>query len=1152
MERSEPKIPFVNLHGHSVAGSLFDAIGYPQEHMDYAYQNGCNALALTDHGNMNGLSYQVLHAKKMKSDGKDFKPIYGVEAYFNPSIEEWQKAYEEDKENRKKKDEDNSLSVEDEAASKKAMWSILNRRRHLILLAQNEKGLENLFKLVSKSYTRPYFFKYPRVDYDLLKQHSEGVIAASACLGGVYAGCLWENREGGEEAVLNAMREVTEKMLDIFGDRWYGELQWNNVPEQHELNKYIIQMHKEYGIKLISTCDSHYPNPDAWRTREAYKRIGYIVKRWKKEIEEIPQHVDEIGYELYPKNGDQVWESYLKYTEECDVEYEDEIVHQSIKETYDIAHDRIDSFFPDNTVRLPDFVVPDGVTDDEALRELVFDGLRSVVGEDATPEYVDRIEHELTVLSKQKFSRYFLTMNMIKDVANDMGLNGPGRGSAAGSLVAYCLGITQVDPLKYGLLFSRFLRADSKDFPDIDFDVPRPMELKEKLIDMWGADCVAPISNWNTLQLKSLVKYVSKLYQVKYSEVDKVTKVMLFEATPAAKKAHGIKAGVYTPTWEEVMKYSPTLKSFLSNYPDVKIHILGLLGQRQSCSRHAGGVIISEDIPSRMPLIQSGGVIQTPWSEGQNVRHLEPMGFIKFDLLGLASLRMIEGCIRRILQRYHDIEEPTTEEIREYYDQTLHPDAVDFNDESVYKNIFREGKWGGIFQFTETGAQDLCKRVQPSNLIDISTITSIYRPGPLSAKVDLDYLEAKKDPESVKYIHPIHKEITEETYGFLIFQEQIALLAHKLGKDISLDEGNKLRKLFTKKGTGSKNDLKESLHLRFVTGCHEKGVSHHDANELWKTFEYFSGYGFNKSHAVAYSMIGFQCAWLMNYYPSEWMASFLDKDLSKDKDRRQKGINIAKSHGYDIKKPNVNESGMFWEVSKDDSNTLVQPLANIDGVGDKAIQELLVHRPFTVIEDLLFNEELDYRRVNKRVLDSLTRCGALNDLVDDRFNGLKHFWSTVAVDRVKTEKKFNENIELYSEEGEFTEEEMIEYEVRLTGLFPIDKIVSDDLLVAFSSFKIIPVSDYSTALENADDPEECPRGVWFVPLKKIEKKTSRGKLYWILEVIDSNSNMSRIKCWSIRETDILHVNRPYIVEGIDYSPQWGFSVRSAKAFKLVG
>ena len=249
-------------------------------------------------------------------------------------------------------------------------------------------------------------------------------------------------------------------------------------------------------------------------------------------------------------------------------------------------------------------------------------------------------------------------MKSISDVANTMMLSGPGRGSAAGSLVAYALGITQVDPIKYGLLFSRFLRSDATDYPDIDYDVSDSMLLKDKLIEMWGEDTVAPISNWNTLQLRSLVKDISKHYNIPFTEVNNVTHVMMAEATPEAKRKHGIKAGVYTPTFEEVMEYSDSLSRFLQKYPQVKSHILGLVGQRRSCSRHAGGVVIAENLDASMPLINSKGVRQTPWSEGQNVRHLEPMGFIKFDLLGLSTLKMMEGCIEHILQRHFKVEEP--------------------------------------------------------------------------------------------------------------------------------------------------------------------------------------------------------------------------------------------------------------------------------------------------------------------------------------------------------------------------------------------------------------------------------------------------------------------------------------------------------------
>ena len=330
---------------------------------------------------------------------------------------------------------------------------------------------------------------------------------------------------------------------------------------------------------------------------------------------------------------------------------------------------------------------------------------RGVEGEDLHqhPEYVSRLKEELGVISERGFSKYFLTMKAIADKATGAQLTGAGRGSAAGSLVAYVLDITQVDPIKYGLLFSRFLRKDAKDYPDIDYDVSDPMSLKELLIDEWGENTVVPITNWNTLQLRSLVKDISKFYGVPFTEVNKVTSVMLKEATPKAKRARGQTAGVYNPTFQEVMDYSETLQKFLAKYPKVKTHVNTLYGQIRSASRHAGGVVIADDLHRHMPLINSGGVRQTPWSEGQNVRHLEPLGFIKFDILGLASLRMVEGCIKHILQRHHNIAEPSFNDIKEYYEANLHPDVINLDDEGVYKNVFHKGRWAGIFQFTEKG-----------------------------------------------------------------------------------------------------------------------------------------------------------------------------------------------------------------------------------------------------------------------------------------------------------------------------------------------------------------------------------------------------------------------------------------------------------------
>lgn len=1135
-QRTNSTIPFVGLHAHSVAGSIFDGLGFPQDHMDFAYENGMNALALTDHGNMNGFSWQVLHARKMNEGGKDFKPIFGCEAYFIPSITEWRKEYDKALEDKKEaakvsEDETSGTTIENETETKKASNSILSRRRHLVLLAQNQTGLNNLFKLVSDSYREENYYRYPRIDYDMLRKHSEGIIASSACLGGVYAGCYWENREKGSQAVLDAMREVTRNMVSIFGDRWYGELQWNNIAEQHELNNYVIKMKEEFGINLISTADSHYPNPNAWKDRELYKRLGWLGSGrpdWANESE-LPSGVEEIGYELYPKNGDQMWQAYKNYSSALGVEYDDDLVMNSITETHNIAYNRIERFEPDTTVRLPNFVVPAGETDDSALEKFAMEGLRKK-SLHTNNQYVDRLRYELSVIADRGFSKYFLTMNQIASISNEHMLTGPGRGSAAGSLVAYALEITQIDPIKYDLLFSRFLRADATDYPDIDFDVADPMVIKDVLINKWGDNTVVPISNWNTLQLKSLIKDISKLYAIPFTEVNKVTGRMMSEATPLAKQKHGMKAGVYTPTFEEVKEFSPTLQAFLRTYPDVANHIDALYGQVRSCSRHAGGVVVAEDLDKYMPLISSKNVRQTPWSEGQNVRHLEPLGFIKFDILGLSTLRMIEGAIRHILKRHHGVENPTYKDIRKYYDEKLHPDVLDLNDKKVYKNVFHNGKWAGVFQFTENGVQKLCKQAKPNNIIDLSAITSIYRPGPLSAGVDKDYIEAKEAPLLIDYYNPEYKNVTSETYGFLIFQEQIALLAHKLGKNITLDEGNSLRKVLTKKGTGKTDKVLQSLYDRFIEGCVEKGMTSKAANDLWEKFKFFSGYGFNKSHAVCYSIISYQCAWLLTYYQAEWLAAFLDKEPET---KKEKAISIAKSFGYGIEPLNINTSGVYWEIS-DDGSSLIQPLTSIKGLGEAAIDEIFKGRPFRTVEDFLFNDKMRYSKLNKKTLDVLVRSGTMNSLIDSRFTGKKHFWSAIAVDRPRKPKNLDENITAYAPEGDFTAEEEIQFLTELTGEFPISKVVPAKTLKMLEEKMIPPISEFEPELQLT----------WCIPRKVIPKRTANGKEYFQVEVVDSNSAIMTIRCWgiSIDLGDRLEVNKPYLVKP-DYNDEWGFSTR---------
>lgn len=834
-------------------------------------------------------------------------------------------------------------------------------------------------------------------------------------------------------------------------------------------------------------------------------------------------------------------------------------------------------------------------------------------------------------------------------------------------------------------------------------------------------------------------------------------------------------------------------KNFIENHPNLICNDIII----SNCSRHAGGVIISENIDSCMPLINSGGTLQTPWTEGQNVRHLEPMGFIKFDILGLETLAMIESAIYHILKRHFGIKSPTFKDIKEYYDANLHTDVIDFDDQKVYENVFHNGKWAGIFQFTESGAQRFCQKAKPKSIIDLSAITSIYRPGPLclsgktkilkrkrkyssknehswielsdlyekfhskdisgreqkyrfylasmdekthtlihknkiknvyesgekevfkiliedrykkivevpnlssskdhkfltlngwktledlstedyicvihekkikkekkissdkningtrnfknicfenyqykcifcdwkegsldvnhilgnryndnspenlsfmcpnhhrmysegsitpeevkeaansyrlannedfkfvrfagsiscgiektydiemeaphhnfiagrcvvhnSADVDKNYIEAKERPHEIQYVHKAVRDVTEDTYGFLVFQEQIASIAHKLGKDISLEEGNQLRKVLTKKGTGKEAQVKNALYQRFIDGAVEKRVPKKKAEELWRTFEFFSGYGFNKSHAVCYSMISFQCAWLLTYYPVEWVAAFLDKTSDKEK---EKAINIAKSLGFKIKNIDVNTSGDRWEIDSD-GLTLVQPMTSIKGFGDAAYAEISNYRPFKSIDEFLFHPYMSYSKVNKKVLDVLCRVGALDNFVDERFSGLKHFWSAVAVDRPRNEKKFKENIEKYYQEGDFSEQEKIAFLTDLTGLFPINRVMSLDLMNKLEEKYIKPLGEYDPDLQF----------VWFIPRKIEVKKTKNGKTYWIVEVIDSTNIPNKIRCWSVRESDKLMLNRPYIAQ-LDYDEQWGFSTRNlSKNFRLIG
>ena len=1136
------KEQFVNLHGHSCF-SLFDGFGFPQEHMDFAYENGSRALALTDHGSMNGLSYQLLRAKEMKAEGKDFKPIFGVEAYYIDSLEEWQTLRNEIAEDKKRAKEidksDSAMVVEDEQRNDKRA---LSRKRHIVLLAQNQKGLENIYEMVSKSYSGDYFYRKPRIDWELLKKHSEGVIVATACLGGIAAGSMWKKQEEGEDAIVDDMIANLTKFRDVFGDRFYAELQWNNIPEQHLLNRCLIKVAKELGIRLISTCDSHYPRPDSWKDREVYKRLGWLGKMPEWMDDNIPESVEEIGYELYPKNAQEMYEAYLRYSNDLNLTYDDDLVVESITNTAHIAFEQIEDFLPDTSVQLPSFIVPNGVNADDHLKEIAEEALRVYLrGTDKTTKrhYRKRLEEELDVIASQKFSEYFLATKAITDFSWNYTFVGPARGSAAGSLLAFLLKITQIDPMKWGLPFERFLTRGSDGFPDIDIDFGDNSLIKDKMVEEWGEDSVAFISNYNTLQLKSLIKDISKREGVDFTEVNVVTQAMMAEATPRAKQKHGIKAGVYTPTFDEVYEFSETLQNFFQKHPQIEEQVFGLIGQPRSIGRHAAGAIIGDYLPSKMPLITSKGIRQTPWSEGQSVRHLEPLGFIKFDILGLETLKTFEDAIERILIKQGN-RSPSFDDIREWYMNNLHPSVLDMSDPVVYEEVFHSGKFAGVFQFTNTGMQRLGQNAKVSSIEEIATVSAIFRPGPLSAGVDKMYVAAKQGSEEPEYGHPIIEDVLGKTYGLIVFQEDIMNLVNVLGDKISMSDANVLRKLLTKKGLSeTKMKKKNDLYDRFLRGCEKKGMSFIQAKRLWEKMEYFSGYGFSKNHAIPYSIISYQCAWLQTYYTDEWIASFLDHEPDS---RKEAAINIARSFGYEIKGLDINTSGTRWEVV---NGKLVSPLTTIKGLGQAAIEEILLKRPFSSPEDLLFDKGVIARKVNKKSLDALCRAGAMEDLIDDRFFGDKHFWTAVVVDKPKNKKRLGKNIETYKDEGSFSKAERITNLSSLTGIYPINMVVPIKAYKFFELHGVNPLSEYD---------KELGKG-WCIPTSVTTRKTKGGKYYYQVKAIDSNMKEMKINCWGIDPNrDFIYSHRLYVLEWPQYSDAWGFSTRGglSRNWKLLG
>jgi len=561
-----------------------------------------------------------------------------------------------------------------------------------------------------------------------------------------------------------------------------------------------------------------------------------------------------------------------------------------------------------------------------------------------------------------------------------------------------------------------------------------------------------------------------------------------------------------------------------------------LLGEVRSIGTHAAGLVIRENVNKHMPLIRKidkktkKSFWQTPFSEGQANRHLEPLGFLKFDILGLDALATMEGCIRRILVNRCGYTNPTFQDVQRWYNENLSPDVIDYNDYNVYENVFHKGKFVGIFQFTNAGAQKFCMTIKPTSISDGAIVTSTYRPGPIEGGV-LKKLEFNKNnPDEVMYVHAIEKEVLEETYGCLIYQEQVAQLMSKFG-NVSLDEGNEFRSLLTKKGLSQDKLDKLSFYKdKFFVGAQEKGLFYEDAEKFYNDMVAFAQYGFCKSHAIGYFFISYQNAFLSHYYEEEWCCSFLDNEPEKNK---EEAISSVRSLGYKLVSSSINNSCENWKIMP--NKTISQPLSSLKGLGGGAIEEIVLNAPFGSIDELIFGDSIDKRRLNKKVISALALSGALDELIDDRFENDKHFYLSITEPKPKSSKELEKNINEHRGLKPFTKKQKIENILEITGRYPFHLVINSDTLESLEKVDVPAIS----RLNNPDGV------VWFIVKSLNKKKTKNGKYYFLLNVIDSYGVSNVIKCWGVSDRDTVEIHRP-IMSKVDFSEKWGFSMRNLR------
>jgi DNA polymerase-3 subunit alpha len=874
---------------------------------------GMDSVAMTDHGNMFGT---IDFYNTMKKEG--IKPIIGMECY---------------------------IHNQDEVGDKS-----VRQRFHLCLYAKDEIGYKNLMYLSSQAYIDGFYY-YPRINKKLLREHSEGLVCSSACLQGEVS---WQlnlserNLKSGAKGYDEAKRVALE-YKEIFGEDFYLEMMRHGIGDQHRIDKQIIKLSQETNIKIVATNDTHYTIQEDADAHEAFMCIAM------NKLYDDPKRLRHSVHEFYIKSPQQMAKLFADIPEA--LENTQEIVDKCNLEI------KLGNPTPPNFkfarekaleigLELPEPDVEYSLANDKALfieesKRGLEDRLK-IVPKDKHQEYRDRLQVEIDIINNMKFPGYMLIVWEFVDAAKKMGIPvGPGRGSAAGSLVAYSLGITDIDPLPYGLLFERFLNPERVSMPDIDMDFcqARRQEILDYVVDRYGRNNVAQIITFGKLLAKGVIRDVARVLDMPYSKADAMAKLIPDELGIDLKKSYDKE-----PKIAELLERDPQAKRTWE-------FALALEGLNRNAGTHAAGVVISnEPLWQKTPLFKPTGLdtLATQYSG----KYVEDVDLIKFDFLGLKTLTVIEEANKLVEKRHGK----RIDFIKE-----------DIDDKGVYEYI-STGDTLGLFQIESVGMQELAKKLKPDGFEDIIAMLALYRPGPMESGMLDDFVERKHGRAEITYAFPELEPILKPTYGVIVYQEQVMQIVQTIG-GFSLGGADLVRRAMGKKIKEEMDKLKDE----FADGASQKGFDRVKAEELFDLIVKFAGYGFNKSHSAAYAMVTFYTSFLKRYHPQEFMAAILTLEKNNT-DKVVKYVDELKRMSIKLLPPDVNRSDLVFSADGDDEESVIMfGMGAIKGAGDIAINTILEARgdePFSDISD--FVSRIDSSKVNKRVIESLIKSGGLD------------------------------------------------------------------------------------------------------------------------------------------------------------------------------